>query len=699
MVLDQRRTSILNLIYQSNGAVSIDLLKERLGVSQRTIYYDIDQINGWLEREGLSPVEKAYGKGFYLSERTRDHLASRLKLTDEWEYRLSRQERICIILISLLTQSETSSLHDLMERTQVSRGTIFRDIKKAADSINPLGITLSYEKGSGYELIGSEQAKRQLLTTLISDVLSSKDSRHLHEKLYEMLNPSSGNTDDRLLIFLENEVASIEKKLNVSFTEEVVQFLILQLLIVVKRKSDNSTVSIDEEEMNILEKTNAYQAVEELNDELKKNGFHTLPFHERLLLTMQLLGSRVHREHIASAGTKEIKQLQMVIKKIIDDFQLIGCLIFDDRKQLEENLLTHLKPAYYRLKYSIPITNSYLKDIQKQYPEVFYLTKRSLSHLESFVGKTIPDEEIAYVAMHFGGWLSRKNQYVSKNYKAIVVCENGIAASGMLRSQLETLLPEMMVTHTVSVREYNRNPFDADIVFSTSFIKQKWAPVIYVPALLDEKDRENVVQQVRNLFNDAEPAIEIDLLMAMIEEHAIIKQREPLKEKLQHFISSHHSLKKEAHKPMLDELLTEETIQFRKELSNWEEAIQLASAPLLANESIKPSYVEAMVKNVQELGPYVVIAPNIAIPHARPEYGVDKLGMSFLRVKSPVSFSNQEKHKASLIIVLAAIDNETHLKALSQLTELLSEPGNTEKLIQAETAEDVLSLVKKYSLK
>ncbi|WP_252314769.1 HTH domain-containing protein [Sinobaca sp. H24] len=52
MVLDQRRTSILHLISQSSERVEVKELTEALGVSQRTIYYDISQINGWLEREG-----------------------------------------------------------------------------------------------------------------------------------------------------------------------------------------------------------------------------------------------------------------------------------------------------------------------------------------------------------------------------------------------------------------------------------------------------------------------------------------------------------------------------------------------------------------------------------------------------------------------------------------------------------------------
>lgn len=69
-----------------------------------------------------------------------------------------------------------------------------------------------------------------------------------------------------------------------------------------------------------------------------------------------------------------------------------------------------------------------------------------------------------------------------------------------------------------------------------------------------------------------------------------------------------------------------------------------------------------------------------------------------MRLKEGVSFSDQPEHTAQLIIVLAAIDNETHLKALSQLTNMLGDPENIQYLINAESAEQVLTLIKKYSI-
>lgn len=148
---------------------------------------------------------------------------------------------------------------------------------------------------------------------------------------------------------------------------------------------------------------------------------------------------------------------------------------------------------------------------------------------------------------------------------------------------------------------------------------------------------------------------------------------------------------------MLNDILTKDTIQFADQIDSWKEAIKLGAKPLLANKSIKESYIEAMISNVEKLGPYIVIAPKIALPHARPEDGVNKVGMSFLRIKEGCSFTEKPEHRVNLLFVLAAIDNETHLKALSQFSMMLSNPENINKLEQAETTDEVLAVIEKYS--
>jgi mannitol/fructose-specific phosphotransferase system IIA component (Ntr-type) len=73
------------------------------------------------------------------------------------------------------------------------------------------------------------------------------------------------------------------------------------------------------------------------------------------------------------------------------------------------------------------------------------------------------------------------------------------------------------------------------------------------------------------------------------------------------------------------------------------------------------------------------------------------LGMSLLSLKKSVSFSEDGKHDVNLILVLAAVDRETHLKAISQLSRLLSGDEGINTILEADSAGQVLEVINQYS--
>lgn len=141
---------------------------------------------------------------------------------------------------------------------------------------------------------------------------------------------------------------------------------------------------------------------------------------------------------------------------------------------------------------------------------------------------------------------------------------------------------------------------------------------------------------------------------------------------------------------MLKEML-ENNINVIDEVSSWQEAIKIAAAPLKENGFIKEEYISAMLENVVNNGPYIVIMPGLAIPHSRPEHGVIKTGMSLLKLLKSVRFPEDKEVK--LIIVLAANDSDVHMKLISELTDLLMEDEAMEKLFSARSKEEVLKCI------
>ena len=144
---------------------------------------------------------------------------------------------------------------------------------------------------------------------------------------------------------------------------------------------------------------------------------------------------------------------------------------------------------------------------------------------------------------------------------------------------------------------------------------------------------------------------------------------------------------------MFKEIVEKKHFSFHEGFDDWRDAVRAACAPLLADGTIEKEYPEIIIEKVEELGPYIVIAPNICIPHAERGRGVNDTAMCFMKTEKPVSFDPNDPDKdARIFVVLAATDDEVHLNNLMALSETLSDEDIVAKVLEAKTAEDLLKI-------
>ncbi|WP_440894718.1 PTS sugar transporter subunit IIA [Amphibacillus sp. Q70] len=140
---------------------------------------------------------------------------------------------------------------------------------------------------------------------------------------------------------------------------------------------------------------------------------------------------------------------------------------------------------------------------------------------------------------------------------------------------------------------------------------------------------------------------------------------------------------------MLKELLPYDRCQSIAQVDSWEEAIRVASEPLLRDESIELEYVEQMIESVNKHGPYIILMDYFALPHARAGVEVNELSMSLLKLENPIDLKGNQ---VKVFLVLAAIDNESHLKALAEVSEKLADQKNYDQFIWG-SLEDAYSML------
>lgn len=138
------------------------------------------------------------------------------------------------------------------------------------------------------------------------------------------------------------------------------------------------------------------------------------------------------------------------------------------------------------------------------------------------------------------------------------------------------------------------------------------------------------------------------------------------------------------------DLLKLENVQICERAADWRDAIRTAVLPLERNGYVEPRYKEEIIANLERLGPYIVIAKNIALPHARPEQGAIKTQLGVTLFREPVQFEDKET-SARLFVTLAAQDSNSHLEALVTISELLDQPEKVAQILSAKDAETLYS--------
>lgn len=140
---------------------------------------------------------------------------------------------------------------------------------------------------------------------------------------------------------------------------------------------------------------------------------------------------------------------------------------------------------------------------------------------------------------------------------------------------------------------------------------------------------------------------------------------------------------------MLNTIIENKRYAFETGPLTWEEAIKKACQPLVESGDIEPEYSSYIIHNVHEFGPYIVIAPDVCIPHAQEGRGVNRTAIGFMNVDTPVDFGPDAEYTAQLFFVLASTDNEQHLANLSELVMLLSDEEVIERLKSVRNVEEL----------
>lgn len=674
--MESRLAKLYDLICKNMYKGSVRELSTHFSVSLRTIYTDLEKLNVFLTEANQASITITNGQVSYPSP-VQGNLVDLIKDKRELVV-LDTSIRQRVIMRDLLINSDGFNVGQLVNQYGLSKNTILGALKVVKHELRDHDIEVDSIPFVGYQVRGNEVEIRHLLATLM-DV--------------EQLLPTTAESE-QLVIAVQNWITMVFRVLDrrvaeTSFhqlttvfwstimrirsgkvtTTNVSVFASIDELQAVKKSwikfqatLNPTAIAIPTSEFRILANKIAEASLAEFNDQISDNWI------EWSILTSDFIAAVADAYHQPN---------------------------FTKDEKLFRGILTHLKPAYRRTIARELLENPLFDDVINRYPKLYQVVKRVGTIIEQRLDIELPDHEVSFLTLFFAGSLERQRVSLVPKKRVIIVCREGISTSQLLNSRLKNVF-DFDVLKVTSVRGavdfLNNHP--VDLVITTTDFYPVNTPVVQVSPLLTTEDIQKIQQETKLSIRQ----VSIEAILNRVRQYTQLthSQAQNLYADLQQLLGDTTAVttkKTAGYQPMLKEVLTRDVIEAKYQARDRNDAVRESGQLLVNAGAAKPSYVDAMIENVVVNGTYIVIAPGIAMPHARPETGAKRIGFSLVTLAEPVKFGHPTNDPVKLVIGLCAINHQTHLKALAELVGMLADEALVQKIIQAEDAEAIYQLI------
>ena len=691
--MNKRTNDIVGELIRTDQTLTISDLSTHFGVSERTIRNDLNNINDWLGQNGLSLIK--LGSNGRIEYRPEIEEVQKFVLeNDFYSYKLSKEERKLIMAAILISSSEYTTLAKIADILFVSRVTVINDLDDVKRFISQEKLKVISHSNKGLRVEGEESRKRRML------LLMNRPQREFGQMDF------AGNTLNRLM-GIEGEEQEIIRKIineqehaNNSFmTDDSFHELTLYLSILLKRVRQGEFVEKQDISYNLR-----YPMAAGILKYLCQYCGVTVTEDEVQYLSMVLSGLRYLKKDDFNG---DIVKTQLITRQFIEAVSRTLELDFNNDYVFYENLSNHLQSIFESSDLSFK-ENPVLRQILDKNKQIEYAVDENRAIVEKYIRRPLSPVELTYIAIHICAAIERKkNKEVA--FHVILVCHGGIGTSQLLLERLKKHF-NFQIVDIMSAHEVGRiRKGQADMVISTVRLSDCEIDNVVVTPSLDDTDylkvghliddlrsRKNLPPRLekkkitaKGLLNRLKPVIrqykeqDVELLLKKVEE-----------EVNQYFCVEGEN--PDLFAPMLHHILTADRIELDVECRDWREAVRLSASRLLRDGVIEKCYVESMIHNIEENGPYVVIYPGFAMPHDAADAGTLRVGMNLIRLKEPVLFGDEEAEPVRYVCCLSAVDHERHLKAFFHLVNLLQNSRFRDMLERCSSPKEMADGIQKF---
>lgn len=458
--IKERWIGILKILYNRTSPITISELGRITQVSNRTIRNDLNDIDELFKEKDISFIKRKPGVGIWIEinkeqeDKFKEIIYSKVSYIQPYY----PKERKKYILSKLLGAKKPITMEELGNKLFVSRITILKDLNQIEKDISKYKVSILRKQNYGVEIKGEEKDIRRLMGDIISK---------------EEVQP-----------FVKKIICNVEKELEFKLLEESVVNLSQHILISIERSKLNKTIEFSKDIKIELINEKEYKIAKIIGKRLEDAYKILLPEEEILYITIHLLGSKFELRDV-NYGNENVDFAKEII-------ELVGNILSVDLindKQLLEGLTLHLKPTINRLRFGLNIENPLLEEVKENYPSIFGASWATSALFDKYYGVKVPEEEIAYIAIHIGAALER---HIPKT-KVVVVCSSGVGTSQLVSIRLEKAISNLDIVDVISKQELPlMNDDNFDLIISTVDIDYCKKPIIRVSPFVNYEDVKKI---------------------------------------------------------------------------------------------------------------------------------------------------------------------------------------------------------------
>lgn len=476
----KRMIKMMRILSQTNEPMTGPQLSEKLGITVRTLRNDLKEYKKELGKYGIEVISKhAVGYSLLINDEEKYYQFLEKMMKEESENQMLipiyPQDRVHYLIRMFLTQNDYIKIDDICEKIFVSRSTLSNDLKEVREKLQFFHLDLETKPAYGLKITGSEFHKRSCISQYFFHTNGNDDIFLSQTKTTKQ--------QEKIANILYNIMVSESFKL----TDIGFQNLVIHLMIAIMRLQEKPKQTTYEYDVHIKE-SREYEIANMIVTQLN-NEFHVeFPEVEIYYIALHLSGKKAvqYNSNTLFMNTDYEELIQQVIKDIQDKYQID----FSADLDLQTALALHIQPMLNRLKYDMVIQNPLLEQIKIESPVAFEMGVLTANVIEKRYQKTMSENEIGYIALHFALAIERYQQQGPKK-NIIIICASGMGSSQILqykiRQKFKDCIQSIYVTELYELSNIDQRAYDfilstVPIPFPTEI------PAIHVQYFLNDED-------------------------------------------------------------------------------------------------------------------------------------------------------------------------------------------------------------------